>query len=198
MQRFATPLRCYQALSALTLCVILADLAVILFWGLRPTDVGGTLFGGSFNQVMYLMAWAALLGGLLVCSLMRLPGHWLGWGAAGVLQTGIGLWWLIVYPASGNPAADDRIFVPTQDDITHAMMLGMGMIALAAWRARLPRKAISPGTIGPKSVMALALIIVCVAVPMRAWLSEPIPYCSFDKEGNQLSICLGDEPRNIL
>lgn len=183
-------LRAYQAISALALCSILADIAYVLYWGLMPIDVSGTLMGGGYGQLMYMMRWCVTLAGLGVCSLVGLPGHRLAWGAAGMLQVGIGLWWRVGYPTDEN-----LIYLPEAGDITSAIVIGLGTTALAVWRSRAARVRVGTAAMAPRSVMALALILGYLGVPLHEWLSEPLPYCSFDKAGNQLTICLGDEPR---
>ncbi|NUA27308.1 hypothetical protein [Cupriavidus basilensis] len=61
------------ALSRIALPGILTCLGLIDFHGMRSLDVGGTLFGGSFNQMMYAGSLILLFIVIPLANALRAP-----------------------------------------------------------------------------------------------------------------------------
>ncbi|MCP3023603.1 hypothetical protein [Cupriavidus basilensis] len=180
------------ALSWIALLGILTCLGLIDFHGLRPLDVGGTLFGGSFNQLMYAGAWIAAMAGLLLATAFRLDGHRAAWCMAGIVQTGAGAWWLLHYPATHD---GNLLLSPEREEIAAAMLVGMALLIggvflhVRAARARR-RRPISHTRMVVRSVVAGSLILIFIAIPLANALRAPLPHCAFSKAGSQLTVCL--------
>ncbi|WP_183035732.1 hypothetical protein [Cupriavidus sp. UME77] len=160
--------------------------------------MGGTLFGGSFNQMMYAGAWIAAIAGLLLATAFRLDGHRAAWRMAGIVQTGAGAWWLLHYPATHD---GNLLLSPEREEIAAAMLVGVALLIggvflhVRAARARR-RRPISSTRMVVRSVVAGSLILIFIVIPLAKALRAPLPHCAFSKAGSQLSVCLdaGDAP----
>ncbi len=182
------------ALSWTALLGIVTSLGWIAVHGMRPRDVGGTLFGGSFNQMMYAGAWIAAIAGMLVASALRLAGHRAAWCMAGVLQGCAGAWWLLHYPENH---VGDLILSPGREEIAAAMLVGLalliGGVFLHVRAVRAQRHRPMSGTaMLVRSVVAGSLIGIFAGIPLANALRVPLPYCAFNKEGIQLTVCLDE------
>lgn len=180
------------ALSWTALLGIVASLGWIAFHGLRPLDVGGTLFGGSFNQMQYAGAWVTAIAGMLLASACRLAGYLAAWCVAGVLQACAGAWWLLHYPENSS---GDLIPSPRRGEIAAAMLVGValliGGVFLHLGAARAPRhRPLSHTRRLARLVVASVLILIFAGIPLANVLRAPLPQCAFSKDGMQLTLCL--------
>ncbi|PXX52264.1 hypothetical protein SAMN05660489_06125 [Pseudomonas sp. LAMO17WK12:I10] len=178
------------AVAAPLAVMVLADLQLIV-----PRDVSGTLFGGAMGFQLFLGLWLVCLLGLTLALLTRMPGARLAWIVAGLVPLLLGAWWRINYP---DDADGNLIFSPQSWELDYAMAIGCGLVLSGLhWyrRGRLkPRPAAtSADVLLPRIVGALILAGVFI-LPALNFIKQPLPTCAFNKAGQQLSVCLSDDP----
>ncbi|MCO8169346.1 hypothetical protein NJC40_16390 [Pseudomonas sp. 21LCFQ02] len=184
----------YFPVSWITVCAVLVHITFFSWALLTPKDVSGTLFGGAMGTQLYLGGLGVATLGLTVVILLRLPGAILAWIAAGLLPLCIGGWWQLNYPDDAN---GNLLYSPGRSDITVAMLIGAailvsGFYAYRRAKTATKRASLSGLKIFGKIVVATALSGFFVAVPLAALKQQALPHCAFNKQGQQLTVCLGD------
>ncbi|AZD98080.1 MULTISPECIES: hypothetical protein [Pseudomonas] len=178
---------------------VAAPLSVMVFTDLQlivPRDVSGTLFGGAMGFQLYLGIWLLCALGLGLALLTRMPGARLAWIVAGLVPLLLGAWWRINYP---DDADGNLIFSPQAWELDYAMAIGCGLVFSGLYwyrRGRLkPRPvATSADVLLPRTVGALILAGVFLLPPLNFIKQQALPNCAFNKAGQQLTVCLGDDP----
>ncbi|WDH25149.1 hypothetical protein [Pseudomonas chlororaphis] len=178
------------AVAAPLAVMVIADLQLIV-----PRDVSGTLFGGAMGFQLYLGLWLVCLLGLTLALLTRMPGARLAWIVAGLVPLLLGAWWRINYP---DDADGNLIFSPQAWELDYAMAIGCGLVFSGLYwyrRGRLKPRSIatSADVLLPRTVGALILAGVFI-LPALNFIKQPLPTCAFNKAGQQLSVCLSDDP----
>ncbi|MBL0906558.1 hypothetical protein G5645_00980 [Pectobacterium carotovorum] len=187
----------YYAASWLAVSAILTLFALINFYTLKPTDVGGTLFGGMFSAMFDLIYWSCAASGFCFLALFRLSGWRVAWILAGLVQIGISALWRIQYWQDYEN--DNVILSPMPGELYVSMLVGAGMAAIGIVKYRHAlRNPVAQRPTYAKAVAALLLIALYLALPLHLYLREPLPYCAFSPDGQQLSICLGDNDERII
>ncbi|GKV94595.1 hypothetical protein H2Y56_08685 [Pectobacterium aroidearum] len=187
----------YYTASWLAVAAILTLFALINYFTLKPTDVGGTLFGGMFSAMFDLIYWSFAASGFCFLALFRLSGWRVAWILAGLLQIGISALWRIQYWQEYEN--DNLILSPMPGELYVSMLVGAGMAAIGIVKYRHARRnPIAPRPTYAKAVAALLLIMLYLALPLHLYQREPLPYCAFSPDGQQLSICLGDNDERII
>ncbi|WP_443693261.1 hypothetical protein ACRZ5O_11950 [Pseudomonas protegens] len=185
---------CWIAVAAPTATMIHCNLNLIV-----PRDVGGTLFGGSMGFLMYLGAWAVSVLGLLLALLTRVPGARLAWIVAGLVQLLLGLWWRINYPDDFD---GNLIFSIQARELDYVIVFGFALVYSGVYLLRQqrlkPRPPAHRKLLLLRTLWALVLGAAFILPPLQAITRKPLPYCAFDRAGNQLSICLGPGTRVIV
>ncbi|WP_350023866.1 MULTISPECIES: hypothetical protein [Pseudomonas] len=185
---------CWIAVAAPTATMIHCNLNLIV-----PRDVGGTLFGGSMGFLMYLGGWALSVLGLLLALLTRVPGARLAWIVAGLVQLLLGLWWRINYPDDFD---GNLIFSIQARELDYVIVFGFALIYSGVYLLRQqrlkPRPPAHRKLLLLRTLWALVLGAAFILPPLQAITRKPLPYCAFDRAGNQLSICLGPGTRVIV
>jgi len=171
--------------------MVFADLQLVI-----PRDVSGTLFGGAMGFQLYLGLWIACALGLTLALLTRMPGARLAWLVAGLVPLLLGAWWRLNYP---DDADGNLIFSPQAWELDYAMAIGCGFVASAAYWCRhgrlKPRPAASSADVlFLRTVGALILASVFILPALSFTKQQALPHCAFDKAGQQLTVCLGDDP----
>lgn len=184
----------YYPVSWMTVCVVLAHIVFFNWALLTPKDVSGTLFGGAMGTQLYLGGWGIATFGLIVAIVLRLPGSIHAWIAAGLVPLCIGGWWQLNYPDDAN---GNLIYSPGQSDITVAMLIGAAILASGLYaytrvKAANKKASFSGLKLFAKIVVATALSGFFIAVPLTVLKQQALPHCAFNKEGQQLTVCLGD------
>ena len=164
-----------------------------------PREVGGTLFGGSMGFLMYLGGWALSVLGLMLALLTRVPGARLAWIVAGLVQLLLGLWWRIHYPDDFD---GNLIFSIQARELDYVMVFGFALVYSGIYLLRQQRLKPRPPATGNllllRTLWALVLGAAFILPPLQAITRKPLPYCAFDRAGNQLSLCLGPGTRVIV
>ncbi|AUG01466.1 hypothetical protein CXQ81_12905 [Pseudomonas sp. 09C 129] len=178
------------AVAAPLAVMVITDLQLIV-----PRDVSGTLFGGAMGFQLYLGIWLLCALGLGLALLTRMPGARLAWIVAGLVPLLLGAWWRINYP---DDADGNLIFSPQSWELDYAMAIGCGLVFSGLYwyrRGRLkPRPAAtSADVLLPRIVGALILAGVFI-LPALNFIKQPLPTCAFNKAGQQMSVCLSDDP----
>ncbi|MBA0166822.1 hypothetical protein [Pectobacterium sp. CFBP8739] len=187
----------YYAASWLAVSAILALFAFINFSTLKPTDVGGTLFGGMFSAMFDLIYWSCAASGFCFLALFRLSGWRVAWVLAGLVQIGISALWRVQYWQEYEN--DNLILSPTPGELYVSMLVGAGMAAIGIVKYRHARRnSVATHPTYAKAVAALLLIALYLAIPLHLYLREPLPYCAFSPDGQQLTACLGEEDERII
>ncbi|KHS92376.1 hypothetical protein RC86_06690 [Pectobacterium brasiliense] len=187
----------YYAASWLAVSAILTLFALINFYTLKPTDVGGTLFGGMFSAMFDLIYWSCAASGFCFLALFRLSGWRVAWILAGLVQIGISALWRIQYWQEYEN--DNLILSPMPGELYVSMLVGAGMAAIGIVKYRhAQRNPVAQRPTYAKAVAALLLVALYLALPLHLYLREPLPYCAFSPDGQQLSICLGDNDERII
>ncbi|MBA0197215.1 hypothetical protein H4F51_01105 [Pectobacterium brasiliense] len=182
----------YYAASWLAVSAILTLFALVNFYTLKPTDVGGTLFGGMFSAMFDLIYWSCAASGFCFLALFRLSGWRVAWILAGLVQIGISALWRIQYWQEYEN--DNLILSPMPGELYVSMLVGAGMAAIGI----VKRSPVAQRPTYAKAVAALLLVALYLALPLHLYLREPLPYCAFSPDGQQLSICLGDNDERII
>lgn len=157
---------------------------------LTPIDVGGTFMGGMGGQ-LFAIGWVAATVALLLALLVRMPGAIHACILAGVMPLAIGVWWQINYPDD----AEQRIYSISPHEIGSAMLIGVVLLGLGLFlRSRLKKQgAPSLWAMIARSVMAIVIASVFIGVPIYIARQMSLPHCAFTKDGQQLTVCLGDD-----
>ncbi|MBT9186077.1 hypothetical protein ILP31_18495 [Pectobacterium punjabense] len=187
----------YYAASWLAASAILTLFALINFYTLKPTDVGGTLFGGMFGAIFDLIYWSCAALGFCFLALFRLSGWRVALVLAGLVQIGISALWRIQYWQDYDN--EDLILSPTPGELHVSILVGVAMTTIGIVKYRHARRnSIAPRPTYTKAIAALLLVALYLVLPLHLYLREPLPYCAFSPDGQQLSICLGDNDERII
>ncbi|QQZ44076.1 hypothetical protein IF690_11265 [Pseudomonas sp. SK3(2021)] len=178
---------------------VAAPLSVMVFADLQlivPRDVSGTLFGGAMGFQLYLGIWLLCALGLGIALLTRMPGARLAWIVAGLVPLLLGAWWRINYP---DDADGNLIFSPQAWELDYAMAIGCVLVCSGLYGYRHGRLKPRPVATGadvllPRTVGALILASLFILPPLSFIKQQALPNCAFNKAGQQLTVCLGDEP----
>ncbi|QQA76842.1 hypothetical protein [Pectobacterium parmentieri] len=209
--RFFGPIL-YYAASWLAASAILTLFALINFYTLEPTDVGGTLFGGMFGAIFDLIYWSCAALGFCFLALFRLSGWRVALILAGLVQIGISALWRIQYWQDYEN--EELILSPTPGELHVSILVGVAMTTIGIVKYRhaqhnsrphslvrsktVTQKTRSTNTITAKTIAAFVLIALYLVLPLHLYLREPLPYCAFSPSGQQLSICLGEDDERII
>jgi len=176
---------------------MIAHLSVFDWSLITPKDVGGTFMGGAMDVLAYLMGWAVVTFGLLTAIVCRLPGSIFGWISAGLITLLIGAWWQLNYPDSTG----DVMYSISEHEIGSIMIIGVIVLSSGLYaRDQLKARPPSPNPAPWKIIIAALLVAFFMGVPLAIHIlsrQPPLPYCAFNKTGQQLSICL-DHNRVII
>lgn len=114
-----------------------------------------------------------------------MPAYWRA------LCLAIGVWWQINYPDD----AEQRIYSISPHEIGSAMLIGAVLLGLGLFlRSRLKKQgAPSLWAMIARSVMAIVIASVFIGVPIYIARQMSLPHCAFTKDGQQLTVCLGDD-----
>ncbi|WP_242487705.1 hypothetical protein [Pseudomonas sp. TH31] len=180
----------YYPLSWLAVLVLISHVVVFNWFLLKPTDVGGTFMGGGMATQSYLMGWVVATLGLIIAVLCRLPGSITGWIGSGLVPLCIGLWWQLHYPND----AEQVIYSSSPHIIAvymliGAVLMGSGLYARSRIKMRTPSRLKMFGQI----FVAAALTAIYVGAPVAISKQRALPDCAFNKAGQQLTVCIGDE-----
>ncbi|AOR62314.1 hypothetical protein [Pectobacterium wasabiae] len=204
----------YYAASWLAASAILTLFALINFYTLEPTDVGGTLFGGMFGAIFDLIYWSCAALGFCFLALFRLSGWRVALILAGLVQIGISALWRIQYWQDYEN--EELILSPTPGELHVSILVGIAMTTIGIVKYRhaqrnsgphphspaqskiAPQQTLSTNTITAKTIAAFVLIALYLVLPLHLYLREPLPYCAFSPDGQQLSICLGEGDERII
>ncbi|AYH02779.1 hypothetical protein F6Q07_10960 [Pectobacterium parmentieri] len=202
----------YYAASWLAASAILTLFALINFYTLEPTDVGGTLFGGMFGAIFDLIYWSCAALGFCFLALFRLSGWRVALILAGLVQIGISALWRIQYWQDYEN--EELILSPTPGELHVSILVGVAMTTIGIVKYRhaqhnsrphspvrsktVTQKTLSTNTITAKTIAAFVLIALYLVLPLHLYLREPLPYCAFSPSGQQLSICLGEDDERII
>ncbi|MFJ5407591.1 hypothetical protein [Pectobacterium punjabense] len=187
----------YYAASWLAVSAILTLFALINFYTLKPTDVGGTLFGGMFGAIFDLIYWSCAALGFCFLALFRLSGWRVALILAGLVQIGISALWRIQYWQDYEN--EELILSPTPGELYVSILVGVAMTAIGVVKYRhAQRNPTAPHPTYAKAAAALLLVALYLVLPLHLYLREPLPYCAFSPDGQQLSICLGDNDERII
>ena len=185
---------CWIAVAAPLASMIHCNLNLIV-----PREVGGTLFGGSMGFVMYLGDWALSVLGLVLALLTRVPGARLALIVAGLVQGLLGLWWRINYPDDFD---GNLIFSIQARELDYVMVFGFALVYSGVYLLRQqrlkPRPPAHRKLLLLRTLWALVLGAAFILPPLLVITRKPLPYCAFDRAGNQLSVCLGPDTRVIV
>ncbi|MGC5704429.1 hypothetical protein J4P02_29930 [Pseudomonas sp. NFXW11] len=193
---------CSRLYHPLCWIAVAAPLATMTHCNLQlivPREVGGTLFGGSIGFFMYLGGWALSVLGLGLAVLTRVPGARLAWIVGGLVQLLLGLWWRINYPDDFD---GNLIFSIQARELDYVMVFGFALVYSGVYLFRQRRLEPRPIThrrqLSLRSLWALVLATAFILPPLQAITRKPLPYCAFNKAGEQLSLCLGPGTRVIV
>lgn len=180
----------FYVMSWLVVFVLILHHAFYDWLLMEPVDVGGTFMGGGMAIQLYLIGWTVATLGMIVTMLLRLPGAMFGWIGAGLVPLGIGAWWQLSYPDN----AEEVIYSISRQGIgtfmlIGAMLLGSGLYA----RARRKTRALDREHMPVQFIVALMLAAFFIGVPLAIYKQQTMPHCAFSKEGQQLTVCLGDD-----
>ncbi|MBB1519690.1 hypothetical protein [Aquipseudomonas guryensis] len=180
----------------ISLFCLLSSTALALASGLyllQIRETSGTLLGGLGSASAVLLLLPALLA-LGSAWLLGMSGARMLWALTFLLLGAVALYRWATFPSdpSGN-----LLYSPTQDELSSfALFCGIALLPLLLPR----RRQRSPGWLRWLLAGALALLCLCVLllVAQQAQIHS-LPYCAFDRQsGQQLSICLHDEPRILI
>ncbi|VXB94576.1 conserved membrane hypothetical protein [Pseudomonas sp. 8AS] len=161
---------------------------------LQVQDVGGTLLGG-IGGALALLALLAALAGLGLAWLLGMSGARQTWGLTFLLLGGLALKQWLGYPAEH---VGYLILSPSREELSGYVLI----CAIALFTAvLLPRRRLAtPGRL--RWMLGAGLALSCLyslLLLLGQVQSNNLPYCAFDADsGQQLTICLGDEPRVLI
>lgn len=180
----------FYAMSWLVVLVLMLHYAFYDWLLITPIDVGGTFMGGGMATQLYLIGWTVATLGLIVAVLLRLPGALYGWIGAGLLPLGIGAWWELNYPDN----AEDVIYSTSPREIGILMLIGAVLMGSGLYaRAKRKTRALDREFMPVQFIVAGMLAAFFIGVPMAIYNQQTMPRCAFSKEGQQLTVCLGDD-----
>ncbi|MDN3224412.1 hypothetical protein [Pseudomonas nunensis] len=180
----------FYAMSWLVVLVLMLHYAFYDWLLITPIDVGGTFMGGGMATQLYLMGWTVATLGLIVAVLLRLPGALYGWIGAGLVPLGIGAWWQLNYPDNG----EEVIYSTSPHEIGTVMLIGAMLLGSGLYfRAKRKRWALDREFMSVQFIVAMMLAAFFIGVPMAIYKQQNLPHCAFSKEGQQLTVCLGDD-----
>lgn len=180
----------YYAVSWLVVLVLILHHAFYDWLLMEPIDVGGTFMGGGMAVQLYLMGWTVATLGLIVAVLLRLPGAIFGWIGTGLVPLGIGIWWQFNYPDN----AEDVIYSISQHEIGSFMIIGVILLASGLYaRAKLKKRVPDRDQMPVQIIVALMLAAFYIGVPLAIYKQQTMPRCAFNKDGQQLTVCLGND-----
>lgn len=179
----------YYALSLIATGGIIANLGYSNWHLIKPINIGGTLFGGSFSFQMHFIRWVIASTGLLLAIVLRLPGYRLAWIAAGVFPLFMGTWWYFNYP---DNAQGNLVLSPPPEDISRDILLGTMLLLSVIF---IPKRKKPPSRarfiVLLKTAVAGVFIALFLGLPLHLALRESLPDCAHDKDGRQLTMCIG-------
>ncbi|MWV16763.1 hypothetical protein F3I16_12000 [Pseudomonas sp. L-22-4S-12] len=164
------------------------------FYALQVQDVGGTLLGG-IGGALALLTLLAALAGLGLAWLLGMSGARRTWGLTLLLLGGLALYQWLGYPAEHDGYL---ILSPSRDELSgYTLICAIALLAAVL----LPRRRLAtPGRL--RWVLGAGLALSCLyslLLLLGQIQSSNLPYCAFDADsGQQLTICLGDEPRVLI
>lgn len=180
----------FYAMSWLVVLVLMLHYAFYDWLLITPIDVGGTFMGGGMATQLYLIGWTVATLGLIVAVLLRLPGALYGWIGAGLLPLGIGAWWQLNYPDN----AEDVIYSTSPQEIGSLMLIGAMLLGSGLYvRAKRKLRTLDREFMSVQFIVAMMLAAFFIGVPMAIYNQQTMPRCAFSKEGQQLTVCLGDD-----
>lgn len=180
----------FHLLSGLVVLVMILHVAFFNWCLITPIDVGGTFMGGGMATQMYLIGWGVATSGLVVAILLRLPGAIFGWIGSGLMPLGIGAWWQLNYPDN----ADQVIYSISQHAIGSFMIIGVIVLASGLYaREKLKHRAPDREQMPVQFIVAVLLATFFIGVPLAQYKQASLPRCVFNKAGEQLTVCIGDE-----
>lgn len=164
------------------------------FYALQVQDVGGTLLGGIGGALALLTLLAALVG-LGLAWLFGMSGARWAWVLTFLQLGGLALYQWLDYPVEHD---GNLILSPSRDALSgYALICAIALLAALL----LPRRRLAtPGRLCWTLGSGLALSCLYSLLLLLGQIqSSSLPYCAFDADsGQQLSICLGDEPRVLI
>lgn len=186
----------YYAVSWLVVLALILHHAFYDWLLMEPIDVGGTFMGGGMAVQLYLMGWTVATLGLIVAVLLRLPSAIFGWIGIGLVPLGIGIWWQFNYPDN----AEDVIYSISQHEIGSFMIIGVILLASGLYaRAKLKKRVPDRDQMPVQIIVALMLAAFYIGVPLAIYKQQTMPRCAFNKDGQQLTVCLGnDESERVI
>ncbi|NBF06790.1 hypothetical protein GV819_31440 [Pseudomonas sp. Fl5BN2] len=180
---------CWIAVAAQLASMIRCNLHLVV-----PREVGGTLFGGSMDFMLYLGGWALSVIGLGLAVLTRVPGARLAWIIGGLVQLLLGLWWRINYPDDFD---GNLTFSIQARELDYVMVFGFALaysgIYLLRQQRFKPRPHANAHELALRTLWALLLAGFFIP-PLVNASKPPLPHCAFNKAGEQLSACLLGTP----
>ncbi|MGE8350193.1 MAG: hypothetical protein ACN6P5_06510 [Pseudomonas protegens] len=183
------PPLCWIAVAVQVATMIRCNLHLIV-----PREVGGTLFGGSMDFMLYLGGWAFSVLGLGLAVLTRVPGARLAWIIGGLVQLLLGLWWRINYPDDFD---GNLIFSIQPRELDYVMVFGFALVysGIHLWRRQRlkPRPPSNANELSLRIIWAVLLAGFFIP-PLVNASQQPLPHCAFNKAGKQLSACLLGTP----
>ncbi|WP_256735433.1 hypothetical protein [Pseudomonas sp. dw_612] len=178
-------------MSWLVVLVLVLHYAFFDWLLITPIDVGGTFMGGGMATQMYLIGWIMATLGLIVAILLRLPGALYGWIGAGLVPLGIGAWWQLNYPDN----AEEVIYSTSPHEIGTVMLIGVMLLGSGLYvRARRKPRALDREHMPVQFIIAAMLAAFFIGVPLAIYKQQTLPHCAFNKAGQQLTVCIGDDP----
>ncbi len=181
----------FYAMSWLVVLVLVLHYAFFDWLLITPIDVGGTFMGGGMATQMYLIGWIMATLGLIVAILLRLPGALYGWIGAGLVPLGIGAWWQLNYPDN----AEEVIYSTSPHEIGTVMLIGVMLLGSGLYvRARRKPRALDREHMPVQFIIAAMLAAFFIGVPLAIYKQQTLPHCAFNKAGQQLTVCIGDDP----
>jgi hypothetical protein len=181
----------FHAVCWLVVLVLILHVAFFNWQLMKPLNVGGTFMGGGMATELYLMGWGVATLGLIVAILLRLPGAIYGWIGSGLLTMGIGAWWQLNYPDNDTGNA---IYSISEHEIGSFMIIGVIVLSTGFYaREKLKNRVPDPEQMPVQFIAAVLLGAFFIGVPLAKYTEKPLPYCAFNKAGQQLSICIGKE-----
>ncbi|MFJ4197091.1 hypothetical protein [Pseudomonas sp. NPDC089534] len=183
----------YYPICWLALLALMAHIAFYDWSLITPIDVTGTFMGGMGGQ-LFATGWLVATSGLLLAMLLRLPGSTVACIGAGLLPLTIGAWWLVNYPED----SDNLIYSTSPQEIKIAMLIGVGFLLLGAFLRSRGAPSLSRFKVIARSGVAILLSILFISVPLMVAKQRSLPHCAFDKEGQQLTVCLSDEDERVI
>ncbi|QNH78420.1 hypothetical protein GGD92_09270 [Pseudomonas protegens] len=186
----------YRPLCWIVVAIPLSVMLLCDVQMMQPRDVSGTLFGGAMGFQLYLFAWVLCLIGLVLALLTRMPGARMAWLLAGLVPLLLGVWWRLTYPDDEDGS---RAFSPQAWELDY--MMGIACLFVVSglylyWRRRLaPRPAAqSADVLFLRTFWALILAAIFILPPLSFIKQQSLPRCAFNKAGEQLTVCLSDDP----